>query len=253
MAIDFFRMGRARAGKRPLLGLFIKTVSADVHEVLAASSADAFIIDAENSSFSRAALSECVFIARSRGAPVIIRLPGADPAEAQHALMIGADGVILPHCEDAAEVARFAAFLRGAAVDRAYSGVGRSSARRGMPWPEFSAAARRGFFILAQLDTPEGLAAADAIAAAPGIDGIFLGLITLELSTHFAAPGADARGALRSALAAAKARGLFVGISDPDARQAAAWVEAGADLLMISNDLGALAQGVEARLAAFRS
>jgi len=249
--MDFFRMARAR--NRPLLGLFIKTVSAAVHEVLAASSADAFIIDAENASFSRTALSECVFIARSRGAPVIIRLPDANPAEAQHALMIGADGVILPHCEDAGEVARFTAFLRGAAVDRAYSGVGRSSARRTMPWPAFSEAARRDFFILAQLDTPEGFDAVAPIAATPGIDGIFLGLLTLELSPRFSTPGADARGALRSALAVAKARGLFVGVSDPDARQAPAWAEAGADLLMISNDLGALAQGVEARLAAFRA
>jgi staphyloferrin B biosynthesis citrate synthase len=249
--MEFFRFRQARQRKsEPLLGIFIKTVSADVHEVMAASSADCFIIDAENASFSRTALSECVFIARSRGAPVIIRLPDANEAEAQHALMIGADGVILPHCRDPASVARFAQFLRGAAVERAYSGVGRSSARRTMPWPEFSAAARREFLILAQLDEPEGFQAADAIAAVPGIDGIFLGLLTLQLSDRL--QGEDARAALAAALAAAKARGLLVGISDPDPGHALAWAQGGADLLMISNDLGALAQGVEARLSAFR-
>lgn len=249
--MEFFRFGQALRRKAPpLLGLFIKTVSADVHEVLAASSADCFIIDAENASFSRTALSECVFIARSRGAPVIIRLPDASEAEAQHALMIGADGVILPHCSDPAAVARFARFLRGAAVERAYSGVGRSSARRTMPWPEFSAAARRDFLLLAQLDEPEGFAAADAIAGLPGVDGLFLGLLTLQLSNRL--HGQDPRATLAAALAMAKAHGKLVGISDPDPAHAHGWATAGADLLMISNDLGALAFGLESRLSAAR-
>lgn len=250
--MEFFRLRRTRAGKRPLLGLFIKSSSADVQEVLAASSTEAFIIDAENASFTRTALAECVFIARSRGAPVIIRLPDTSLAEAQHALMIGADGVILPHCEAAEEVARFASFVRGPAVDRAYSGAGRSSVRRAMAWPEFSEAARRDFFVLAQLDTPRGFEAAEAIISTPGIDGIFLGLLTLQLSPVFAEPTADARAPLRSALAMAKKGGLFVGISDPDARQARHWSDAGADLLLVGNDLGALAQGIEAKLSAFR-
>ncbi|MBX9749312.1 MAG: hypothetical protein K5Q68_06825 [Roseococcus sp.] len=249
--MEYFRFGAALRGKpAPLLGIFIKTGSAEVHEVLAASSADCFIIDAENASLSRAALSECVFIARSRGAPVFIRLPDASEAEAQHALMIGADGVILPHCRDPGAVAHFVHFTRGAAVERAYSGVGRSSARRSMPWPEFSAAARRDFLVLAQLDEPEGFEAAEAIAAVPGLDGLFLGLLTLQLSECLG--GKDPRTMMHAALAAAKARGKHVGISDPDPGQARAWAEGGADLLMISNDLGALSLGLESRLAAFR-
>lgn len=249
--MDFFRFGATLRDKpAPLLGVFIKTGAAEVHEVLAASSADCFVIDAENASLGRAGLSECVFIARSRGAPVLIRLPDASEAEAQHALMIGADGVILPHCQDPDAVARFVRITRGAAVERAYSGVGRSSARRSMPWPEFSAAARRDFLVLAQLDEPEGFEAADAIAALPGLDGLFLGLLTLQLSDRL--HGKDPRTMMRAALAAARARGKRVGISDPDPGQAQAWAAGGADLLMISNDLGALSFGLEARLAAFR-
>lgn len=93
-------------------------------------------------------------------------------------------------------------------------------------------------------------AAADSCAALPGLDGLFLGLLTLQLSERL--HGKARRAILHGALAAAKARGKRVDMSDPDPGQDHPWAEGAADLPMISNGLGALADGLESWLAAFR-
>lgn len=109
------------------------------------------------------------------GTPAYVRVPGHDAGWIGLALDMGAEGVIVPQV-DSVEQAR--ALVRSVAFppigNRSYGGR-RVIDRKG-----------RGYYehpprLICQIESPEGLSAADQIASIPGVDGLFLGPDDLSL------------------------------------------------------------------------
>ncbi len=206
-----------------LAGTFLKTPAYELVEVLAMSGLDFVCLDAEHAPFDRARMDACLAVARALGFPALVRVGSGSAENILQALDSGATGLVVPHVfseEKARDVARWARFgLHG----RGYAGSSR--------WAGFATRAMGEVLaqtdetvVIAQIEEPEGVAAAAAIAAVEGIDGLFIGPADLTVA-YGADAGAAAR--LETALAdtgrAARAAGKAYMSFVPTVEKAAEW------------------------------
>ncbi len=103
--------------------------------------------------------------------------------------------------------------------------------------------------IILQVEDPRGAAAADEIAAMPGVDMLWLG--HNDLCVAMGEPGAfdhpDFLTAEQATIAAAKKHGKSAGRLAVDAKQAAQFVKLGYDFVSIAGDVVAAATGLRCR------
>ncbi len=108
--------------------------------------------------------------------------------------------------------------------------------------------------IILQVEDPRGAAAADEIAAMPGVDMLWLG--HNDLSVALGEPGAfdhsDFVKAEQATIAAAKKHGKSVGRLAIDAKQGAQFAAMGYDFVSIAGDVWLLQQAFAAGLGTIR-
>ena len=172
-----------------LVGTFVKTPAIEVVEVLARSTLDFLCLDAEHAPFDRGRMDACLAIARAMGVPCLVRIPSGTPDRILMALDSGATGVVVPHVdrvEKAQAIAKAAHFGHGG---RGFAGSTRWAgfATRGMA--DILRQGAEETVVIAQIEEPEGVEAADAIAAVDGIDGLFVGPADLAVSLGLSGPG----------------------------------------------------------------
>jgi len=104
-----------------------------------------------------------------------------------------------------------------------------------------------------QIENAAGAENASAIAAVDGVDGVFVGPSDLAASlgvlgqqTH-----PDVVAAILSVFAAVHAVGKPVGVNAFDPAQAQAYLDAGADFVLVGADVALLARGSEALAARY--
>ncbi len=125
-----------------------------------------------------------------RGLPLVplIRVPRGEYHFIARALDVGAMGVMIPMVGSAEEAAHVVACTR-------YPPQGRRGAAFGFPHDDYSdgdvgakiAAIHARTLVIAQIETADGLAHVEAIAATPGIDVLFLG--HFDLTNFLGIPG----------------------------------------------------------------
>jgi len=165
-----------------LVGTFLKTPAHELVEVLAPSGLDFLCLDAEHAAFDRARTDACLALARALGLPALVRVPWGRPEHIQSALDAGATGIVVPHVSDAAtaaQVARAARFGRGG---RGFAGATRWAGFGTQAMADLLARSRDETVVIAMIEEPEGVAAAPAIAATPGIDALMLGPADLAVA-----------------------------------------------------------------------
>jgi 4-hydroxy-2-oxoheptanedioate aldolase len=126
--------------------------------------------------------------ARAHGMDTFCRIPPTDYALVTRCLETGASGVMAAQifsAEQAEEFVRWAKFaprgMRGLNVGGIDAGFARQSI------PEFIKSANEKTFVAIQIETKEGLADCEAIAAIDGVDLLFVG--PSDLSQHLGHPG----------------------------------------------------------------
>jgi len=141
---------------------------------MALSGLDFVCIDCEHAPQDRRGMDGCLAMARALGLPALVRVPEGAPARILMALDSGAVGVVVPHVfsvERAQTAARAAHFGHGG---RGFAGSTRWAGHGSKTMPEVLAQDDETV-VLAQIEEPEGVDAAEAIAAIDGIDGLFVG------------------------------------------------------------------------------
>ncbi|MEU6249508.1 aldolase/citrate lyase family protein [Glycomyces sp. NPDC047010] len=182
----------------------------------------------------------------------IVRVAANDPVCIGQALDAGALGVIVPLVdtpEDAAAAVRAARY----SGRRSY-GPMRSALRVG-PRP---ADADRQVLVLAMIETAEGLANVEAIAATEGLDGLYIGPSDLMLAVGGAYPAdpdhtVDLEAAIERTRAAADAAGIVPAIHTLDGATAKRRLDAGFRMVTIASDLTHLEAAARAHLAAAKA
>lgn len=236
----------------PSLGIFTRLTDPSAYETLAVAGIRLIVIDLEHGSFSRETLSLCTFAARSAGIRVLARMTSDGLPAIQHAHGIGIDGVIVPHC-DVAGIERVARFVRTELPLLSYAGATRRSARRTIPWDEFRLAAQESFMLLAQVDSDESLKASGDLISIHGVDGLFVGTISLDLQDHDDLTREALECTLGAVAQQCRAAKKVLAVSAPDLRAVHKWRERGASMFFMNSDHGLLLRGVQQLQANFDS
>jgi len=220
-------MTEARAGlkarlraREPLLCAVVSVPSPELVEVSAHAGFDFAILDAEHGAFTLTEIAHAIRAAQSLQLPILVRGPEPSKDFVLRCLDAGADGFVAPEIESAAQAEALVQAThyppyghRGAAFySRAY-GYTRSAGAVALK------AADDAIVTGAHIETPDGVANAEAIMSVPGIDLILLGLSDLRVrlsGTEDIAAEVNRATSLIGKIAREKGIAASVGAQTPD-------------------------------------
>jgi 2-keto-3-deoxy-L-rhamnonate aldolase RhmA len=235
----------------PTLGSFVNLGSSLTAEIMGLAGFEWLVIDLEHGAGDEHLLLGQLQALGNTGAAALVRVEGVDPARIQHALDLGADGVMVPRIRSADEARR--------SVELCRYGGGRGVARYNRSWGwsllEGSLEDRdSAVFCAIQIETVEALAAAEEIAAIDGVDLLFVGPADLSFSLGLPASLDDPE--LRAAVApvaeAARKHGKAAGILVGDPGQARTYRELGFTFIACGADSQLLATGAKSVVGELR-
>jgi 2-dehydro-3-deoxyglucarate aldolase/4-hydroxy-2-oxoheptanedioate aldolase len=200
-------------------------------ELAADAGAQTIVFDVQHGRWGRDELENAVAAVAGR-APTLVRAADASDFAIGSALDAGIQGIIVPMISSAAACAEVVAASR-------FPPLGRRSGGGARPMADFGAYRRATAELLVvgvMIETVEGVEAAEAIAATPGLDLIFIGPSDLSLALG-GGPGSPVfDDALARVLAAGEAAGVPVGIYTGDAAQAVQRAKQGFRFVVAASD-----------------
>jgi 2-keto-3-deoxy-L-rhamnonate aldolase RhmA len=217
----------------------------DVAMIAAAGGFDAIYVDMEHSPISLETTSMLCAAATGIGVTALVRVPSLDAHWISRALDGGAQGVILPHVNTPQQALAIVAAARFPPVGhRSVMGATPALGYGAQSLGEIIERLNREALVIAMLETPEGIANADAIAAIPGIDMLLIG--SNDLCTEMGIPGQlnhpGIREAYRTTAAACRAHGKVLGVGgiSKDIALQTDLVRMGARFLIAGSDVSLL-------------
>ncbi|MEI9420340.1 HpcH/HpaI aldolase/citrate lyase family protein [Mesorhizobium sp. Cs1299R1N1] len=241
-------------GKSSLVGSFAAIPHPVAVEVMALAGLDFLCIDWEHAQISREMIESMVRAADVHRVPAMVRVPGHAPEAIQAALDSGAQGVLVPRVSTPAQAAMAVKASRYPPRGERGVGPGRA-AGYGYRIPEYLAGANERTVVAIQVETVEGLANVDAIAAVEGVDMVFVGPGDLSVSIDAIGPkGADKLAdAIRRIIGVTIAHDKTSGIFCASPQTVGQWAAVGASFFVLASDTMFLGAGAAANHAAARA
>lgn len=241
-----------REGKAAVVG-WQSTADTYVAETMAHAGFDALVLDMQHGMAigpDRAAL--WLQAVSTTDTVPLVRVPWNDPAFIQWVLDAGAYGVIVPLVNSYEEAVKAGGACRYAPLG--YRSVGANRAR--LYAGDYFQHANEEVICLVMVEHPDTVARIDELAAAPGIDGFYIGpsdlAVAMGLGPGMVQESEAHAAACQRVLDAARAHGLVAGIHCAGPEQAAQRIAQGFQLCPIGNDVGFVAAGARAALTAIR-
>jgi 4-hydroxy-2-oxoheptanedioate aldolase len=238
--------------REPVVGYWIQLDSPTSTERLARLGYDYVSLDAQHGLFGYAGMLAALTAIDAGGRSVgLVRVAANDATPIGRALDAGATGVIVPLVNTAEDAAAAVAASRYPPTGIRSYGPTRAGMRIG-PTP---AEADAAVVVLVMIETAEGLANVEEIAATPGLDGLYIGPSDLNLAVGGASPADPAvsdafESALRRVRSACEANGLAAGLHTRSGAEAAKRMAEGFTLLTVASDITHLEAAAAAHLAA---
>lgn len=182
MAKAFHLAQSLRAGESGFLG-WLCTPGAYVADIVARSGFAAINVDMQHGWHDAASAAASIHAIVAAGKPATVRIGLGDWSFASRALDMGAEAIIAPMINTAADAAALVDAVKYPPVGRRSWGPGRAlalgsfaSAQDYIDW------ARTEVLAIAMIETPQAVENLEEILAVPGIDGIFVGPSDLSLT-----------------------------------------------------------------------
>jgi 4-hydroxy-2-oxoheptanedioate aldolase len=212
-------------------------------ELLGGSGYDALILDAQHGGITGENLGRLLQALDLNHAPGLVRVNSTDQALIMRALDLGAAGVIVPmvstaaQARDAAQAVRYPPQgLRSFGMVRNYYGAPATSQQP---------------LCFVMIETAEALSNLDAVAAVPGVDGLFVGPVDLALSMGIG-PVLEMRdevmAGIEQVVAACQRHKKISGSASLGLPYARALLDRGVQFIAQGSDLGFLRRGAAAEL-----
>ena len=257
---------QAMSEGRTQIGLWAALASPYSTELLAGVGYDWLLLDGEHAPNDvRSVLAQLQAVASAqlafgdtRSHPVV-RVPlgtgEAGTAIIKQFLDIGAQTLLVPMVDTPEQAAQVVAACRYAPAGVRGMGSALARAARWQAHTQYVHEANDQVCVLVQAETVTAMAHLDAIAATPGVDGVFIG--PADLSASMGHPGnavhpevqAVIEEGIARILKAGKAPGILA-TSEPQARK---WLAAGARFVAVGADTMLLASGATQLLKTYRS
>ena len=209
------------AGKLALGMVLRQARTVDIAAIAKTCGFDWFSIDMEHGAFDVDTAAQIVAAALPVGITPIVRVPGPEPYHGARLLDAGAQGVIVPHVDDAdaarAAVANCKYPPLGA---RSIAGVLPQLRFQNAPGREATASVNQETLLAVMLESRDSIDNAASIAAVPGVDVLLIGINdlceTLGVPGDFGAPAVEqALGRVVAACRGAHIHAGMSGVHDP--------------------------------------
>jgi 2-keto-3-deoxy-L-rhamnonate aldolase RhmA len=247
-------MARSRDLK---LGHFIvEFATPGIGQILKGAGCDFALFDTEHSGFGFETIKAVLRYMQAADLPTIVRVPSKEYHHIARAADMGAEGVMLPMVGSPEEARAILECLKYVPDGRRGVALGIAHDRY-LPGPtmEKLAAANRRTTLFAQIETRQGVENAEALAALPGVDCLWIG--HFDLSCALGIPGQfehrDFADAVTAVTKACQKHDKALGRLVPTVDEAVALRAAGFDFLCYSGDVWALQGAVQAGLDEIRA
>src|SRR5712692_11161736 len=240
-----------RAGKLAI-GLGLRQArTVDIAQIARTAGFDWLFIDCEHGSMDADTAAQISAASLAVGITPVVRVPGLEHWHASRLLDNGAQGIVVPHVDSASEAQRVASSCR-------YPPVGHRSMGGGLqqlgfapvPVGEAARIVNEETLVVVMIESPQGVAQCEEIAAVKGIDALLIG--TNDLCFEMGMPGQfnDPRvaEAYRRVIAACRKHGKFPGMGGmytPELLER--HIGMGVQLILSGSDFSLLMQGATAR------
>jgi 2-keto-3-deoxy-L-rhamnonate aldolase RhmA len=218
---------------------------------------DAFFVDMEHCTISLDDTAAICMAGLAAGLTPLVRIAGHDFDDAARLLDMGALGIICPNVETREQAESLVRACRFPPQGtRSVAGPGPLQGYRATPLAEVNAQGNAATLVIPMLETPDGIANADAIAGVPGIDVLLIG--SNDLCTAMGIPGElkspKLRTAFESTATACKAHGKLLGVGGirADVAHVAELVALGARFVIAGSDVQYLMKSARDEVAALR-
>lgn len=222
-------------------------------EIMARAGFEWLVLDMEHAPLGVAEAARLIRVIDLAGVPVVCRLPANDAVIAKQVLDAGAAGIMVPNIGSAADARRAVEAASYPPVGRRGVGLARAQGY-GKSLEAYRLRAPGSIVVIAMIESREGVDAAEAIIATPGLDGVFIG--PYDLSATLGRIGEldhpDVRAAQRRVREAARAAGMACGIHVVHPSRAAAqqavqdgytFIAMGVDMILLAES-AAVAAGL---------
>ncbi|PPK93738.1 4-hydroxy-2-oxoheptanedioate aldolase [Kineococcus xinjiangensis] len=234
----------------PLLGGWSSLASPAAVASLARSGFRWVVLDMQHGEHDDRSVRDCLRGTTATDAPVLVRPPRLDTQDIGRALDAGAAGVVVPMVSTPEQARHAARACRYAPTGNRSWGPHALDAALSAPAPAEADAAA---ICAVMVETRDGLANVDAIAATEGVDVVFVGPfdLSLELGTDvdalLAADGAD--DPLPTVVRACRERGVVPGAFGSTAERSARFLDLGFRFVAAATDSGLIQAGARQRVA----
>lgn len=230
-------LDRVRSAGRGLLGTWVKIPAFETVELLAHAGFDFVVLDMEHSPLSLDRTYELIFATQRMGMAALVRLPDAGGAPVQPLLDAGADGLLVPRITSLDVAAAITArMVFSPAGERGLGFTSRAGRWSLMPLPDYLGRGDRQCLRMVQLEDWTTLESAAKFAALPHVNGVFVGLGDLFLSSGRPANAPEVQALVVQVLEATRGAGKLSGIAAGSAAEAKGYLAMGYSLVMVSND-----------------
>ena len=240
------------------LGVGIRNArTSDIGKAMKTAGFDWLFIDMEHNTMDIDMACQIAVAAQDAGITPIVRVPGFEHHHATRALDGGAQGIVVPHVDDAATAEQMVINCRYPPVGkRSMTGALPQLAFESHPFGEVAEAVNAATLLVLMLETPTAIENADAIAAVPGVDALLIG--TNDLCMEMGIPGQfdhlDVAAAYETMVAACKKHGKHPGMGgvyNPELMQK--YIGIGARLILSGSDMAFMMSGAKAQASTVRS
>jgi 4-hydroxy-2-oxoheptanedioate aldolase len=244
---------QAIASGRLQIGLWSSLCSNIAAEIVSTSGFDWLLFDTEHSPNEIPGLIAQLQAAASGTATPVVRPAWNDAVLIKRVLDIGAQTILVPYVQNAEEAGRAVAAVRyppagvrGVAAAARASRYGRVT--------DYLKKADGEICLLVQVETRSALDQLEAIAAVPGVDGVFIGPSDLSASFgHIGNPQhPEVQTALEDAARRLKALARPAGILTTNEEEARRYIGWGYTFVAVGSDVGLLARGADALARRFK-
>lgn len=248
---------RALQSKQPQIGLWISLASAYSTEVCAGAGFDWLLLDGEHSPTSLPVLlSQLHAVGAYPGTHAIGRVPlghgEAGTAIIKQFLDLGFQTLLVPMVDTAEQAAALVRAMRY--PPDGIRGMAGSRASRWGRYPNYAKDANAQICLLVQAESQTALDQLDAIAATPGVDGVFIG--PADLSASLGHPGnaqhPEVQKAIDDAIRRIVKSGKAAGILVSDEKLARHYLALGATFVAVGLDLQILVRQTSALAALYK-
>ncbi len=253
MAIAAFTLARRLHAGETVFAGWCSLPYPIVAETLGREGFPAVTIEGQHGLWDLSAMLTGIAAVRQGGAAPVVRVPVGDFATVSRVLDFGAEGIIAPMINTAADARAFAASAKYPPLGERSWGPHRATTLAGLPDQSvYLREANDHIMTLAMIETRTALANLDAIVDTPGIDGLFLGPSDLSIALSdgktLDPQSKDVERELDRIVAATQKAGKIAGAYCHTPERARALGKRGVRFLAVMSDLAMLRAGIAAAM-----